>query len=91
MPNGHQRGDICDRGRHRRCTDAQSYAIGRRAIQPPDFTLFLGDYIYEYADPKPGIVRRNSGGIEAPPPPTPSSCHRLALISDASPLAGSQA
>lgn len=30
----------------------------------PDFMLFLGDYIYEYVDMRPGVVRRHSEGLE---------------------------
>ncbi len=35
------------------------------AEEQPDLVLFLGDYIYEYIDTRPGAVRRHSEGIEA--------------------------
>jgi alkaline phosphatase D len=35
------------------------------ADEAPDLVLFLGDYIYEYVDTKPGTVRRHSDGVEA--------------------------
>jgi alkaline phosphatase D len=34
------------------------------ADEQPDLMLFLGDYIYEYVDTRPGMVRRHSEGIE---------------------------
>ena len=34
------------------------------ADEAPDFVAFLGDYIYEYIDQKPGKVRQHSDGIE---------------------------
>jgi alkaline phosphatase D len=35
------------------------------ADETPDLAIFLGDYIYEYVDAKPGTVRKHSDGIEA--------------------------
>jgi alkaline phosphatase D len=35
------------------------------ADEAPDLVLFLGDYIYEYADLRGGTVRRHSDGVEA--------------------------
>ncbi|HEX9464563.1 MAG TPA: alkaline phosphatase D family protein [Alphaproteobacteria bacterium] len=34
------------------------------AEEEPDLVLFLGDYIYEYIDPRPGMVRRHSDGLD---------------------------
>jgi len=34
------------------------------AAETPDIVLFLGDYIYEYIDTRPGMVRRHSDGID---------------------------
>src|SRR4029079_12012010 len=36
------------------------------ADEQPDIVLFLGDYIYEYADTRRPVVRRHSDGGEAP-------------------------
>lgn len=35
------------------------------ADERPDIVLFLGDYIYEYADTRRPVVRRHSDGVEA--------------------------
>jgi alkaline phosphatase D len=35
------------------------------AAEAPDLVLFLGDYIYESADPSPNVVRRHSDGQAA--------------------------
>ncbi|HWA47659.1 MAG TPA: alkaline phosphatase D family protein [Dongiaceae bacterium] len=35
------------------------------AAEAPDLVLFLGDYIYESADPSPNVVRRHSDGRTA--------------------------
>ena len=35
------------------------------ADEAPDLTIFLGDYIYEYVDDKPGTVRKHADGVEA--------------------------
>lgn len=40
------------------------------ADEQPDAVLFLGDYIYEYIDKKPGTVRKHSDGVEAASLPT---------------------
>lgn len=34
------------------------------ADEQPDLMLFLGDYIYEYIDTRPGMVRRHSEGLD---------------------------
>ena len=41
------------------------YAAYRHLTEEqPDVILFLGDYIYEYVDMRPGVVRRHSEGLE---------------------------
>ena len=40
------------------------------ADEQPDLVLFLGDYIYEYVDRRPGTVRRHSDGVAASTLPT---------------------
>jgi len=35
------------------------------ADEEPELVLFLGDYIYEYADTRPDVVRKHSEGMEA--------------------------
>jgi alkaline phosphatase D len=41
------------------------YAAYRHLTEEqPDLVLFLGDYIYEYIDMRPGVVRRHSEGLD---------------------------